>query len=218
VADRLGWRKTTAQGTEADLRGYLQELLNRIAAAPGQRAKVVLVTSGQPGAGKGSVARSLNDAAIERGMLSVLIQIAPEPTAAPQRPLPAVESAANRGRVLRTTARSLGLLLGDGGELQTTVDSGDVRSEFDLIVIDAPALGQQADLAAIAAHADFTILVAMDNAAWAGIVRRAKAALGKLDDKQLGIVINRADPRSANPANHTGRDRYSDRTVSLAQR
>jgi hypothetical protein len=126
-------------------------------------------------------------------MLSVLIQILPEPIAAVE------ESASNRGRVL-TTSRSLNLLLGGGRDAQTTAVSGDVRSEFDLIVIDAPALGQQQDVAAISAHADFTILVVGDGAANLASIRSAKAGLSRFGNARMGLVINKMNPSVANPA------------------
>jgi Mrp family chromosome partitioning ATPase len=91
-----------------------------------------------------------------------------------------------------------------------------VRSEFDLIVIDAPALGPQNDAAAIAAHADFTILVVADGAANAGIVRSAKAALSRFGNGKLGLVINRIEPRMASPAQLIGGDGVSARSSSLA--
>ncbi len=216
VADKLGWRRPTVRSAEADLRSHLQELLERIAATPAQRGKVVLVTSGQPGVGKSSVARSLNAAAIERGMLSVLIRIAPDSTAAQQGQLPSEESASNRGRALKATAGSLNLLLGNSRDRQAPAISGDVRSEFDLIVIDAPALGPQNNAAAMAACADFTILVVADGAANAGIVRSAKAALSRFGNTKLGIVINKMNPLQANPADLIGRDRRSERSSNLA--
>src|ERR1700736_3319567 len=176
LADKLGWRRTTVRNAEADLRSHLQGLLEKIAATPRQRGNVVLVTSGQPGVGKSSVARSLNAAAIERGMLSVLIRIAPDSTAQ-QKQLPFEDSASDRGRFLATTARSLSLLLGDSGDRQAPAVPGEVRSEFDLIIIDAPVLGPQDDTAAIAAYADYALLVVADGAANAETARRAKAAL-----------------------------------------
>jgi uncharacterized protein involved in exopolysaccharide biosynthesis/Mrp family chromosome partitioning ATPase len=216
LADKLGWRRTDVRSGEADLRSHLQGLLEKIAATRRQRGNVVLVTSGQPGVGKSSVARSLNAAAIERGMLSVLIRIAPDSAAARQGQLPSGESASDRGRVLTTTARSLGLLLGDGRSPQAPAAPGDVRSEFDLIVIDAPALAPQSDAAAMAAHADFTILVVADGAANAGIIRSAKAALSRFGNTELGLVINRMYPRMASPADLTARDKRPERSSSLA--
>jgi Mrp family chromosome partitioning ATPase len=184
------------QNAEPDLRSHLQDLLEAITATPGQRGKVALVTSGQSGVGKTSVARSLNAAAIDRGMLSVLIQILPEPMAAKQTPAPPEDS----GRVLRTAARSLNLLLGSDRDARIPAGSGDVRSEFDLIVIDAPTLGQQHDAAAISAYADFTILVVAEAAANSAIVRSAKTALSRFGNARIGAVINKMKSRATTPA------------------
>jgi uncharacterized protein involved in exopolysaccharide biosynthesis/Mrp family chromosome partitioning ATPase len=212
LADRLGWRKVTAKNAEADLRGHLQQLLRTIAAAPGQPGKVVLVTSGRPGVGKSSVARSLNAAAIELGMLSVLIQVAPDQVAQ-QKSLPTQENPSNPA-VVRTTARSLSLLFGSGPNLQTPT-TPDVRSEFNLIVIDGPALGQQ-DVASIAALADFTVLVVADDDAMTEVVRTAKAALSGSRTTRLGVVVNKAEPRPVNPADQIGRVLPPQRSASLA--
>ena len=176
LADKLGWRRTSGRNADADLRDHLRPLWGIIGAAPRQRGKVVLVTSGQSGVGKSSVARSLNAAAIERGMLSVLIRVAPEAAAAQQGPLPAEDSTTD-GEVVTTTARSLNLLLGEKPNPKSPADPGDVRSEFNLIVIDGSTLGQKDDLAAMAAQAEFTILVVADDGAMLQCVRAAKAAL-----------------------------------------
>ena len=198
LADRLGWRKATTPNAQADLRGHLQPLLARIADTPGQRGKVVLVTSGEAGVGKSSLARSLNALAVERGMLSVLIQVAPDAAGVQQGPSPAGEGVSDRGIALKTTAASLAQLLGDNRDLQTPATAGDVRSEFDLIVIDAPPLQPEADVAAIAARADFTIIVIAEAGANAAILRNAKAALSRVDAR-LGIVINKVNSPPANP-------------------
>ena len=192
---KLGWPRAAARSGEVDLRSHLQELLDAIATTPGRRGKVVLVTSGEAGVGKTSVARSLNTAAIERGMLSVLIQILPEPMAAQRKP----SQLEDGGQVLKTTAGSLNLLFGGSRDAQIPAVPGEVRSEFDLIVIDAPTLGHQQDVAAISAHADFTILVAADGAASAN-VRSAKAALSGFGNARIGVVINKMNPRATNPA------------------
>jgi Mrp family chromosome partitioning ATPase len=191
-------------------------VLEKIAATPGRPGKVALVTSGEPDVGKSSVARSLNAAAIDRGMLSVLVHIVPDSVAAPQGRLASEQNGSHQRRILNTTARSLNLLLGDGRDAKTSPAAGEVRSEFDLIIIDAPALGQQDDIAAIAAHSDFTILVVADGAADTPVVRRAKAALSRLGVARLGLVVNKIDAWQANPADSTGGDRYPAKTASLA--
>jgi Mrp family chromosome partitioning ATPase len=85
------------------------------------------------------------------------------------------------------------LLLDTSQYVAAEVFPGDVRTEFDLIVIDAPALTEQSEVATILAHADFTILVARDGAANAGAINKAKAALSRFGNSLIGIVINKAD-------------------------
>lgn len=213
LADKLGWSRMTTKSAEADLRSHLQQLLGTIAVAPGQRGKVVLVTSGKPGVGTSSVARSLNAAAIERGMLSVLIQVAPDRTAAQQRALPTEENASKPG-VLRTSADSLHQLFGNEPKLQTPAAPDDVRSEFNLIIIDGPALGQ--DVAAIAAHADFIVLVVADDGGMTEVVSAAKAALSASRKTRLGVVINKMEPRPVNPADQIDRVLPPQRNSSVA--
>ena len=213
LADKLGWSRA-AKSAEADLRSHLQQLLGTIAVAPGQRGKVVLVTSGRPGVGRSSVARSLNAAAIDRGMLSVLIQVAPDQAAPRHGALPTEENASRPG-VLRTSVGSLKLLFGDGPNLQTPAAADDVRSEFNLIIIDGPALGQQG-VAAIAAHADFVVLVVADDGAMSEIVRTAKAALSESRKARLGVVINKMETRPVNPAGPIDLVPPPQRSASLA--
>jgi uncharacterized protein involved in exopolysaccharide biosynthesis/Mrp family chromosome partitioning ATPase len=215
LADRLGWRRPATRSAAVDLRSHLQPLLAIIADTPGQRGKVILVTSGEAGVGKSAVARSLNAAAIERGMLSVLIQIAAEGTSAQQRQLPHEDNASNRGRALKTTAASLTQLLRDDRDLLTPATAGDVRSEFDLIVIDAPALQPQADVAAIAARADFAVIVVAEAESNAGLLRSASAALSK-SGPRLGIVINKVNALSASPAHPINSAREPARSSGLA--
>lgn len=214
LADKLGWRRMPARNAAADLRSHLQQLLEKIAAAPATRGKVVLVTSSMPGVGTSSVARSLDAATIERGKLSVLLQVAPEQPAGQHSPSQQNES--DHGRVLKTTAHSIKELLSESGGQQTPPQPGDVLSEFDLIVIDAPVRQGQDDISAIAARADFTIIVVPDGAANVEIVRRAKAALSGSGKTRLGVIVNKTDARPANSDDRIVRDWNSERSASLA--
>jgi uncharacterized protein involved in exopolysaccharide biosynthesis len=191
------WRATMLHEGAAELGGHLRELLDTIVVMPGQRGKVVLVTSGETGVGKSTVARSLNSLAVERGMLSVLIEILPEQVLLRARQGRIDEGATDRARPLRTDARSVNLLLETSQTVAVAAFPGDVRTEFDLIVIDAPALTEQADVAALLAHADFTILVARDGATNPGAIDRARAALSGFGNSLIGIVINKADDKVA---------------------
>jgi uncharacterized protein involved in exopolysaccharide biosynthesis len=187
------WRATMLHEGAAELGGHLRELLDTIVVMPGQCGKVVLVTSGETGVGKSAVARSLNSLAVERGMLSVLIEILPEQFLLRARQGRVDEPIADRVRPLRTDARSVNLLLETSQTVAVAAFPGDVRMEFDLIVIDAPALTEQSDVAALLAHADFTILVARDGATNPGAIDRARAALSGFGNSLIGIVINKTD-------------------------
>jgi uncharacterized protein involved in exopolysaccharide biosynthesis/Mrp family chromosome partitioning ATPase len=189
------WRATMLHEGAAELSGHLQELVDTIVAMPGRRGKVVLVTSGESGVGKSTVARSLNSLAVERGMLSVLIEVLPDQVLLRARQGPQDQSSADRARALRTNARSVNVLLDAGKSVNVGAFSGDVRTEFNLIVIDAPALTEQSEVAAMLAHADFTILVARDGATNAGAINKAKAALSTFGNSLIGIVINKTDEK-----------------------
>lgn len=189
-ADNSVWRATTARQAAPDLRSQLRELLETVAAMPGRRGKVVLVTSGEVGVGKSAVARALNASAVARGMLSVLIEVLPQQVFSRARPHPSDENTADGARALRTDARSVSLLLDSSQNVAVAAFPGDVRSEFDLIVIDAPSLAEQSDVAAISIHADCTILVAREGVANAPAINQAKAALSRFGNPVTRIVIN----------------------------
>jgi polysaccharide biosynthesis transport protein len=194
--DKSVWHATTLREGAAELGSRLRELLDTIAVMPGQRGKVVLVTSGENGVGKSAVARSLNALAVERGMLSVLIEVLSEQALLRAKQGPGDDGVTNPARALRTDARSVNLLLDTSQNVAVAAFPGDVRTEFNLIVIDAPALTEQSDVAAILAHADFTILVARDSATDAGAINKAKAALSRFGNSLIGIVINKADDKA----------------------
>ena len=90
-----------------------------------------------------------------------------------------------------------------------------MRSEFNLIIVDGPALGQQG-AAAIAAHADFVVLVVADDGAMTEIVSTAKAALSASRKARLGVVINKMEPRPVNPADRIDRVLPPQRSASFA--
>jgi uncharacterized protein involved in exopolysaccharide biosynthesis/Mrp family chromosome partitioning ATPase len=196
-AEKSVWRATMLHEGEgaAELGAHLKELLDSIVAMPGRRGKVVLVTSGETCVGKSTVARSLNSLAVERGMLSVLIEVLPDQALSRARLGPADENSADGAHALRTNARSVNVLLDNTKSVDVGGFSGDVRTEFNLIVIDAPALTEQSEVAAMLAHADFTILVARDGATNPGAINKAKAALSTFGNSLIGIVINKPDDR-----------------------
>lgn len=185
------WRATMPHEGAAELNRHLRELLETITSMPGRRGKVVLVTSGESGVGKSAVARSLNSLAVERGMLSVLIEVLPDRALSRGRLSTVDEGIADVRRALQTNARSVNVLLDTSKDIGAF--SGDVRTEFGLIVIDAPALTEQSEVAGMLAHADFTILVARDGATNAGAINKAREALSTFGNSLIGIVINKSE-------------------------
>jgi Mrp family chromosome partitioning ATPase len=91
------------------------------------------------------------------------------------------------------------VLLGARGPRPTD----DIRSEFGLIVIDAPSLATKANVAPLAAHADLVILVVRDGAVDQSAIGNARAALSKFGAAPVGIVLNRA-PAATISAQHRG--------------
>ncbi|PZA10385.1 lipopolysaccharide biosynthesis protein [Rhodopseudomonas palustris] len=187
--------KLAMLGGERRLDHYVIGLLDAVGVKPSQRGKVVLVTSVNAGAGKSSVARALNAIAIDRGLLSVVIEVAGQ-----SRTAPAGRSEPSSGaqvRVLKTTIPSVLRLIGPVPDASA---QSDVRSEFDLILIDAPALDQQPEVAEIAAHADLSLLVVDRTVTEAGAALEAQALLSRRGRTPVGVVINRASAHQASAA------------------
>jgi uncharacterized protein involved in exopolysaccharide biosynthesis/Mrp family chromosome partitioning ATPase len=179
------WAEIPALAAAADMRSHLQNLFDTLAIGPGARGQVVLVTSAETGTGKSSVARALNALAIERGLLSVLIELSPD--AAPAQ----AETPSQDGvRSLKSTVRSLAMLLDATPNGDAAV--ADIRTEFGLTVIDAPSLATLPDAAMIAAQCDATLLVTIEGATSAFAIRNAAAALTRASAGRIGRVVNRA--------------------------
>jgi uncharacterized protein involved in exopolysaccharide biosynthesis/Mrp family chromosome partitioning ATPase len=178
--------------TANDLGSYLRDLVDALAGAPSHRGKVVLVTSIESGAGTSSVARSLNLAAVDRGMLSVLIQVQADRVSAPSAAIPAEQGAAHRLRASKASVAGINRLFG-AGRHDSVSTSDDIRSEFDLIVIDAPPLHEQVDVATISAHADLAILVVQARGTEVAAINSAKTELSRFGAPAIGAVINQID-------------------------
>jgi Mrp family chromosome partitioning ATPase len=183
------WQNPGDSRDEVDLGTYLRELLDALAGAPNHRGKVVLVTSIESGAGTSAVARSLNLAAVDRGMFSVLIQVQADRISARSMTIPVEERGSHRLRASKASVGGVNRLFGaglkDGGST-----SDDIRSEFDLIVIDAPPLHEQPDVASISAHADLAILVVQDRDTDFSAINDAKTELSRFGAPAIGAVIN----------------------------
>ncbi|MFT4278486.1 MAG: exopolysaccharide transport family protein [Rhodopseudomonas sp.] len=185
----LGGKLAMLNG-ERRLTHYVVGLLDAIGAKPTQRGKVVLVTSVVAGAGKSSVARALNAIAVDRGLLSVVIEVAGQ--SRPGLSAPAADAVPSTGpqvRILKTTIPAAIRLIAP--VLDASAQS-DVRSEFDLILIDAPALAEQPEVAEIAVHADLSLLVVDPTVTERGATVEAQAKLSRRGRMPVGVVVNKA--------------------------
>ncbi len=176
------WQKPLAAPNEPDLGSHMRPLLEKISALPGAHGKIVLILSAQEGSGAATVARSLNRAAVNGGMLSVMIDV--------QRNVAGVPASAAGQGVPMTTAdlQSVQELL-VASKKSAPPAADDIRSEFDLIVIHAPPMSTYPDAAALAAHVDLVVLVALENAV--GSAAEAAAVLSRFGPAPVGLAINR---------------------------
>jgi uncharacterized protein involved in exopolysaccharide biosynthesis len=191
-AGMTAWQNPGDSRDEIGLGTYLRDLLDALAGAPNHRGKVVLVTSIERGAGTSSVARSLNLAAVDRGMFSVLIQVQADRISAQSMTNPVEQSASHRLRASKASVAGVNRLFG-AGRHDSVSTSDDIRSEFDLIVIDAPPLDEQVDVATISAHADLAILVVQARGTDVAAINSAKTELSKFGDPAIGAIINQVD-------------------------
>ncbi|SCB21091.1 Uncharacterized protein involved in exopolysaccharide biosynthesis [Bradyrhizobium shewense] len=186
------WQRPIVASAELDLGAYLRPLLERIDRVPVRGCKVALVLSVGKSAGGNTVARSLNRAAVNRGMMSVLIRLQPE-FAGHQPPV----TEWNDGS---TTAglQSIDELLSAGRKADARPED-DIRSEFDLIIVHAGDLALQPDAIALAAHADLIVLVARAGELGSAAMRRVTAALSRYEAVPTGLVVNHAPAGSTAP-------------------
>jgi uncharacterized protein involved in exopolysaccharide biosynthesis len=190
---RSVWQRPVASPAELDVSPHLRPLFERLENAPGSQGKVVLVMSIGRAAGGNTVARSLNRSAVNRGMLSVLIQVQPELGGAEALPVQQQEDGTTRAGL-----RSVNLLL-SASKKADSLPVDDIRSEFDLIIVHVTSLALQPDAAALAAHADLVILVVDAGSVDSAAMSRATALLSRFGDVPTGLVINRVPARSARP-------------------
>ena len=190
------WQRPIADTQEFDLVPHLRFLLDRIGGVQGVRGKVALVTSVENGVGCSTVARALNLSALNRGLISALIQV--QPDAALARGTRPTETGASGLRASKATQQSISRLLGADRNAGLPA-AEDIRSEFDLIVVDAPSLAEQPDVASLSAHADLVILVVRDGAADPAAIRNARASLWKSGGSAIGIVVNQVSPDTVPP-------------------
>ncbi|MBR0961350.1 GumC family protein [Bradyrhizobium japonicum] len=186
------WQRPIAAAAELDLGTHLRPLLERIERVPVRGCKVALVLSVGKSAGGNTVARSLNRAAVNRGMMSVLIRLQPE-FAGHQPPVTEWHDGS-------TTAglQSIDELLSAGRRPDARPED-DIRSEFDLMVVHASNLALQPDAIALAAHADLIVLVARAGELGSAAMRRVTAALSRYEAVPTGLVVNHVPAGSMAP-------------------
>ena len=184
------WQRPVSAAAELDLGSHLRPLLERIDRVPVRGCKVALVLSVGKSAGGNTVARGLNRAAVDRGMMSVLIRLQPE-FAGSQPPVTEWQDGS-------TTAglQSIDELLSAGRKADARPED-DIRSEFDLIIVHAGNLALQPDAVGLAAHADLTVLVARAGELNSSAMRRVTAALSKYAHVPTGLVVNHVPTGSA---------------------
>jgi Mrp family chromosome partitioning ATPase len=179
------WQRPIATVAEPDLGFHVRPLLDKIRDMPGTHGKVVLVVSVEDSSGATTIARSLNRAAVNKGMLSVLIEVQPHYAS----PMPS--SAGGLGPSMTTAdLRSVDLLL-SASKKTVPLPADDIRSEFDLVVVHAPSISAHADAAALAAHADLVILVVREDATDLTTLGTATALLSSFGPAPIGLAINR---------------------------
>jgi hypothetical protein len=192
AAPNTVWQKPITAPAEIDLSAHLRPLLERIDRAPVRGCKVALVLSVGKSAGGNTVARSLNRAAVNRGMMSVLIRLQPEFAGSPPPVTEAQDGSTTAG------LQSIDELLSAGRKADARPED-DIRSEFDLIIVHAGSLALQPDAIALAAHADLVVLVVRAGELGSAAMRRVTAALSRFDAVPTGLVVNHAPVGSIAP-------------------
>jgi Mrp family chromosome partitioning ATPase len=172
----------------------VQGLLERIAAADGQRGKVVLVTSRQPGSCTDVIARSLNLTAVNNGMMSALIQVQNDAALSRGADVTIQSTAPQGPRASRAALHAVGLLIDAGRD--TGPEGEDIRAEFALVVVDAPSLVEQPDVVALASHVDVIVLVEREGASDTKAIRETIASLSTRTSAAIGVVVDQAVLRS----------------------
>jgi len=178
---RSVWQNPTSATAEPDLSPHLHPLIETIAQIGGPHGKVALLMSVETGAGGSTVARSLNRSAVKNGMLSVLIEM--EPSGADAMP-------AQGSSIIKADLHSVVELLSASKTTQP-LPPDDIRSEFDLIIVDASAFAAQPDAVTLAVHADLIILVVGDDATSSAAMRKARDDLSRFGTMPTALVVNR---------------------------
>jgi uncharacterized protein involved in exopolysaccharide biosynthesis len=179
------FRSPRTHGTSPEIKANLTELLERIALSRGLRGQVVLFLTGSTPAGETAIADALNALAIEQGMLSVLIQV--EQRSASQTS--AFLATGIDAVPVRTTISSLSSLLSEP-DSSDRARHGDMKSEFDVIVIDGTSVESTKDIAHLADYVDFAVFVVEGRTHDTRRLADALDALARNRKIETGVIID----------------------------
>lgn len=168
--------------------GSLTELLEGIALSRGQRGRVVLFLSGSPQQGRPVIAEALNSLAVRRGMLSFLAQLEPQQQQGVvnfQNPFVQTNTS-----TVRTTTQSLQMLF-SGYTMNGQRTGSDIRTEFDIIVVDGTAVQSPAEIHSLAPYIDYAVFL-VGGAHEPARMMEAMQALASNRDIATGVVVDQA--------------------------
>lgn len=164
----------------------LSDFLEKIALTRGLRGRVVLLLSGSAPHRKTMIAEALHGLAIDRGMLSILVQVDSQGNA---RPSPIAPGQLRVNTTVRTTSASLQMQL--SGRAPGVPQLHDIRSDVDIIVVDGTSLQNPADIAGLAAYIDFAVFL-IDERQDGGQLARAMEILSANGRIAKGVIVDQA--------------------------
>lgn len=95
--------------------------------------------------------------------------------------------------------------------MRTFIDN--MKSEYDIILMDSPPVGSVTDASIISTYADGTIIVAKSGKVNVDAVKRAKETLDKVNANILGVVLNNLDKKALGNNYYYYQYYYSDDTA-----
>ena len=199
--------KEPADEPLADAMDSLALTLRHRLAAYGGDAKVVLVSSAAPAQGKSMIAANLAYLYAEKGLRTVIVDAnlrAPAlhrylPVTATKGLSDVLKGALPADEAITRVAGQLDALSAGspGASTRNLFDiarldklAASLRSQYDMVIVDAPSALPVADLAALSRVSDMTLLVARQGSASAAGVTDALDSLGKIGVRIDGLVFN----------------------------
>ena len=203
-------------------RGLRSALL--LGPAPGERPKVILITSAIPDEGKSTIAVNLSrtlalggarvllvDADLRKGRLHEMMEKQREPGLAEvMRQMDGWEKALQTSSLPNLAFLSRGGAISHPGDLFLAASFDELlasfRRQFDYVIIDSSPVFAADDATTLAPKVDGTIFVVRRHFSRAGAVRIALDLLQQRQARILGLVFNRAD--TASEANYYYKNYY----------